>query len=90
MNNEWMNLIQFFALIQLVTSPTHVTQSSSTNIDHVYTCNPENITETSVPYYAISDQFPVCFSRKVNAKYLNLNISPPLIAVSRNLIKLCF
>ena len=45
--------------------------------------NPENITETFVPYY---DHFPVCLSRKVNVKYLNLNISPPLTAVSRNLM----
>ena len=63
-----MNLIQLFDLTQLVTSPTRVTQSSSTIIDHVYTSNPENITEIFVPYYTISDYFPVCLSRKVNAK----------------------
>ena len=70
MNNKWMNLIQLFDLTQLVTSPTRVTQSSSTIIDHVCTSNPENITATFVPYYmyAISDHFPVCLSRKVNAK----------------------
>lgn len=67
-NTKWMNLIQLFDLTQLVSSPTRVTQSSSTIIDHVYTSNPENITETFVPYYAISDHFPVCLSRKVNAK----------------------
>ena len=86
MNNKWTNIIQLFDLPQLVTSPTRVTQSSSTIIHHVYTSNPENITETFVPYYAISDHFPVCLSRKVNVKYLNLNISPPLTAVSRNLM----
>ena len=70
MNNKWMNLIQLFDLtqLQLVTSPIRVTQSSSTIIDHVYTSNPENITDTFVPYYAISDHFPVCLSRTVNAK----------------------
>ena len=68
MKNKWMNLIQLFDLIQLVTSPTRVTHSSSTIIDHVCTSNPENITETFVLYFAISDHFPVCLSRKVNAK----------------------
>ena len=68
MNNKWMNRIQLFDLTQLVTSPTHVTQSSLTIIDHVYTSKPENITETFVPYYAISDYFPGCLSKKVNAK----------------------
>ena len=68
MNTKWKNLIQLFDLPQLVTSPTRVSQSSSTIIDHVYTSNPENITEAFVPYYAISDNFPVCLSRKVNAK----------------------
>ena len=63
-----MNLIQLFDLTQLVTSPTRLTQCSSTIIDHVYTSNPENITETFVPYYAISDHFPVCLSRVVNSK----------------------
>ena len=63
-----MNLGQLFDLTQLVSTPTRVTQTSSTIIDHIYTSNPENITETFVSYYAISDHFPVCFSTKVNAK----------------------
>ena len=67
-NDKWMNRIQLYVLTQLVNSTTRVTQSSSTIIDQVYTSNPENITETFVPYYAISDHFPVCLSRKVNAK----------------------
>ena len=67
-NTKWMNLVQLFDLTQLVSTPTRVIQTSSTIIDHIYTSNPENITETFVPYYTISDYFPVCFSRKVNAK----------------------
>ena len=57
-----------FDLTQLVSSPTRVTQSSSTIIDHIYTSNPENIIETFVPTYALSDHFLVSLSRKVNAK----------------------
>ena len=67
-NTKWMNLIQLFDLTQLVSSPTRITQSSSTIIDHIYTSNPENITATFVPDYSISDHFPICLSRKVNAK----------------------
>ena len=67
-NSKWMNLIQLFDLSQLISTPTRITQSSSTIIDHIYTSNTENITETFVPHYAISDHFPVCFKRKINAK----------------------
>ena len=67
-NNKWMNLIQLFDLTQLISSPTRITQSSSSIIDHVYTSNPEYITESFVPHYAISDHFPVCFTRKVMSK----------------------
>ena len=68
-----MNLVQLFDLTQIVSAPTRVTQTSSTVIDHIYTSNPENISETIVPYYAMSDHFPVCFSRKVNTKILKPN-----------------
>ena len=67
-NNKWLNLVQLFDLTQLVTKPTRITQYSSTLIDHVYTTNPENISECYVPSYSISDHFPVCFSRKTNCK----------------------
>lgn len=69
-NNRWLNLIQLFDLSQLISTPTRITQSSSTIIDHIYTSNPEYATESFVPHYAISDHFPVCFSRKVNSKSL--------------------
>ena len=69
-NNKWLNLVQLFDLTQLVTKPTRITPYSSTLIDHVYTTNPENISECYVPSYSISDHFPVCFSRKTNCKIL--------------------
>ena len=67
-NNKWLNLEQLFDLTQLVTKPTRITQYSLTLIDHVYTTNPENISECYVSSYSISDHFPVCFSRKTNCK----------------------
>lgn len=69
-NNRWMNLIQLFDLSQLISTPTRITQSSSTLIDHIYTSNPEFIIESFVPHYGMSDHFPVCLSRKVNSKIL--------------------
>ena len=69
-NNKWLNLVQLFDLTQLVTKPTRSIPNLSTLIDHVYTTNPENISECYmyVPSYSISDRFPVFFSRKTNCK----------------------
>ena len=68
LNKKWCNLIELFDLSQLVTQPTRVTESSSTIIDLIYTTHPENIIESFVPSYSISDHFPICFSRKINNK----------------------
>ena len=67
-NKKWLNLIQLFDLKQLVNSPTRITQNSSSLIDHIYCSNPENIFDCFVPQYSISDHFPICFTRKTNAK----------------------
>ena len=65
---KWQNLIELFDLPQLVNDPTRVTETSSTIIDHIYTTHPENIKESFVSTYALSDHFPVCFTRKINCK----------------------
>ena len=67
-NKKWLNLVELFDLTQMVTKATRVTQTSGSIIDHVYSSNPENISECFVPHYSISDHFPVCFSRKINCK----------------------
>ena len=67
-NNKWFNLIQLFDLSQTVQEPARVTETSSTLIDHVYSSNPENIIECFVPFYSLSDHYPVCFTRKINGK----------------------
>ena len=67
-NKKWQNLIELFDLSQLIKDPTRVTESSSTIIDHVYSSKPENIVESFVSNYSLSDHFPVCFSRKINNK----------------------
>ena len=61
-------MIQLFDLTQLVTDFTRITPSTATIIDHIYTSNPENVVECFVPSYAVSDHFPVCFTRKISGK----------------------
>ena len=67
-NNKWNNLVQLFDLSQLVSKLIRVTASTTTIIDHVYTTHKGNITECFVPHYAISDHYPVCFTRKIDHK----------------------
>ena len=67
-NKKWNNLIELFDLAQLVSEPTRITETISTIIDHIYTSHLENITESFVSCYSISDHFPVCFTRKMNNK----------------------
>ena len=40
-----------------------MTAHSTTLIDHVYTNQPDKITECFVPKFALSDHYPVCFTR---------------------------
>ena len=67
-NKKWQNLIELFDLSQLVNDPTRVTETSSTIIDHIYTTHQENVKESFVSTYALSDHFLVCFKRKINCK----------------------
>jgi len=67
-NATWNNIIDAFNMKQLVNRPTRVTPTSSTIIDHVYTNHPCNITDINVPVLSLSDHYPVCFTRKANAK----------------------
>ena len=51
----------------MVTEPTRITQTTVTLIDHVCTTHPENIGQCFTSSLALSDHFPVCFSRKINS-----------------------
>ncbi|VDI73723.1 Hypothetical predicted protein [Mytilus galloprovincialis] len=68
LNNKWENLLLTQSIVQLIDTPTRITSTSSTIIDHVYTNHPENIVETNVPKIALSDHYPVCITRKINQK----------------------
>ena len=66
-NKKWLNLVELFDLKQMITTPTRVTQNTSSLIDHLYCSNTENISDCFVPNYSISDHFPICFSRKIKS-----------------------
>lgn len=59
-NPTWESTITLFGLKQLITSPTRVTSTSSTLIDHIYTTNKNRVLGTDVPQVGISDHYPVC------------------------------
>ena len=62
----WLQKMDNLHLSQLVSSPTRVTDTSETIIDHVYSNFPDNITSITVPHYSISDHYPVCVTRKIS------------------------
>ena len=61
--------ITLLGLTQLVKSPTRITQTSATLINHIYiyiyTNSPDVITEVSVPDLSISDHCPISCSRSI-------------------------
>ena len=62
----WLQKTENLNMSQLVCSPTRVTETSETIIDHVYSNVPDNIVSVSVPHYSISDHYPVCVTRKIS------------------------
>ena len=61
---SWETILTTHGFFQMITEPTRVTTTSVTLIDHIYTTNPENFTDIKVPYYAISDHYPICCTNK--------------------------
>ena len=69
----WNDFVQAYDITQLVESPTRVTQSSSTIIDHLYSNMKSRITEVFVSSWAISDHSPVCFTRSARGQKISDN-----------------
>lgn len=59
---SWQCTLSVHGLVQLVKSPTRVTATSSTLIDHIYTNNPTAVFDVCVPTESISDHYPVMCS----------------------------
>ena len=71
-NKKWLHLVELFDLKQMITTPTRVTQNTSSIIDHLYCSSPDYISDCFVPKYSISDHFPICFTRrKINSKVMS-------------------
>ncbi|MEW8547323.1 MAG: endonuclease/exonuclease/phosphatase family protein, partial [Candidatus Thiodiazotropha sp.] len=64
---SWLRTVNSLNFQQLINEPTRVTNVSETLIDHIYSNMPENITETKVPHFALSDHYPICFTRKTSS-----------------------
>lgn len=65
-HKPWSDKIDLLYLSQLIQTPTRVTSTSKTLIDHIYVSEKRNILETCVPVFGCSDHYPVCltWSRK--------------------------
>ena len=55
----WQTTISKYQLQQLIQSPTRITASTSTLIDHIYTNNFSKISNPPVASSGISDHFPI-------------------------------
>ena len=69
-HSSWNSAITLLGLTELVKSPTRITQTSATLIDHIYTNDPDVITEVMVPDLSITDHCPISCSRSIKlSKY---------------------
>ena len=62
-HNKWEHVIETHDLSQHINTPTRVTAHSETIIDHVYASDSTHMTDMSVPNIAVSDHYPVSFTR---------------------------
>ena len=63
-HSEWRYFMESFSLQQMVNSPTRITDTTSTIIDHVYMSHPDRSAKLEVKCISASDHFPVCFTHK--------------------------
>lgn len=67
-NKKWEILISKLGLSQIVNFPTRCDKKTSSIIDHIYTISTDLISESFVPFYSVSDHYPVCFTRSMKTK----------------------
>jgi Reverse transcriptase (RNA-dependent DNA polymerase) len=70
-HTAWESTCTLFGLKQLVSSPTRITPTSSTLIDHVYTNNTSKISDVSLSDIALSDHCPVICTMAFKSKKTN-------------------
>ena len=64
-HSSWDSTITLLGLTQLIESPTRITPTSATLIDHIYTNNPDAFTDVSVSDLSISDHCPISCTKFV-------------------------
>ncbi|CAC5395378.1 unnamed protein product [Mytilus coruscus] len=64
LHKKWDCILSVYNIFQLVNESTRVTKNSVTLIDHIYSTNPEEITDVNVPAYCPGDHYPVSFTIK--------------------------
>ena len=69
-SKPWLELMESMNFEQLVNDPTRVTSNSATLIDHAFSNTPINISNVTVPCYAISDHYPICITRKISSNHI--------------------
>ena len=65
-NNTWKHIVELHDLHQLIKFPTRVTAQTETIIDYRYASNVDFVYDVSVPVIAISDHYPICFTRSAS------------------------
>ena len=68
---NYKNLLKSFNFTQLINSPTRVTQTSSTLIDHIHTSNTDKICQAGVIETGLSDHYITYCTRKVVRGMIN-------------------
>lgn len=66
---KWLNVLETYNLVQLITQPTRETKDSRTLIDHIYVTNIEQVYESHVVHYSVSDHYPICMTRYSKVTY---------------------
>ena len=56
-NEKWRGVVDAFQLTQVITSPTRVTATTDTLIDHIYTTHPQHVRASKVGVLSTSDHF---------------------------------
>ena len=69
-NNTWKHFVELHDLQQLIKTPSRVTAHIETIIDHLYASNVNFVYDVSVPAIAISDHYPICFTRSASRDQL--------------------
>ncbi|MCG8048126.1 MAG: reverse transcriptase domain-containing protein, partial [Candidatus Thiodiazotropha endolucinida] len=69
-NNTWKHTVELYDMHQLIKTPTRITAHSETLIDHLYASNTDLVADIAVPSIAVSDHYPICFTRCTTRKQI--------------------